>query len=237
MRYLIVNADDLGASRGVNRGVLEASRHGIVTSASLMVDGVAAEDAVRRVLGETTMSLGLHLDLPARTGEAGIDYDDPDAVRAAIRSQLDRFVELAGTGPTHIDTHHNVHRVACVRPVLVETAEEVGVPLRESGAARYIPDFYGQWDGETHPEAVSVAGLVELLRRPDPSVLCELGCHPGYVDADHATSYSVERRLELETLCDPDLRDALSDLGIELVSFHEYAAIVDDLGLEESTLR
>jgi len=36
-RYLIVNADDFGQSPGVNRGIIQAHEHGIVTSASLMV--------------------------------------------------------------------------------------------------------------------------------------------------------------------------------------------------------
>ena len=44
-RYLIVNADDLGRSPGVNRGVIEAHAGGIVTSASLMVRWPAAAEA------------------------------------------------------------------------------------------------------------------------------------------------------------------------------------------------
>ena len=46
-RLLVVNADDLGLSDGVNAGILHAARHGIVTSASLMVRAEAAEDAAR----------------------------------------------------------------------------------------------------------------------------------------------------------------------------------------------
>ena len=47
-RYLIVNADDLGASASVNRGILEAHERGIVTSASLMVDMPASEEFASR---------------------------------------------------------------------------------------------------------------------------------------------------------------------------------------------
>ncbi len=38
VKYLIVNADDFGASRGINRGIAEAHTTGIVTSTSLMVN-------------------------------------------------------------------------------------------------------------------------------------------------------------------------------------------------------
>ena len=42
-RYLIVNADDLGADDGINRGIIEAHERGIVTSASLMVNMPSAK--------------------------------------------------------------------------------------------------------------------------------------------------------------------------------------------------
>ena len=45
LRRLIVNADDFGQSPGVNRGIIEAHQHGIVTSASLMVSWPAAAEA------------------------------------------------------------------------------------------------------------------------------------------------------------------------------------------------
>ena len=59
---LIVNADDFGRSRGVNRGVIRAHEEGIVTSATLMVrwpDAREAADYAR----DRTLSVGLHLDL------------------------------------------------------------------------------------------------------------------------------------------------------------------------------
>src|SRR5206468_10377269 len=62
-RYLIVNADDLGYSHGVNRGILEAHSSGIVTSASLMVRWPATTDAVLAARDCPGLSLGLHLDL------------------------------------------------------------------------------------------------------------------------------------------------------------------------------
>ncbi|HZO31813.1 MAG TPA: ChbG/HpnK family deacetylase, partial [Chloroflexota bacterium] len=47
-RHLVVNADDFGISRGVNRGIVEAHRSGLVTSASLMANLPSAEDALTR---------------------------------------------------------------------------------------------------------------------------------------------------------------------------------------------
>ncbi len=62
-RYLIVNADDFGLSFGVNRGIIEAFEHGVVTSASLMVNWIGAAEAAAYARQHPTLSLGLHIDL------------------------------------------------------------------------------------------------------------------------------------------------------------------------------
>jgi predicted glycoside hydrolase/deacetylase ChbG (UPF0249 family) len=62
-RWLVVNADDLGRTRGINAGAFAAHRNGLVTSATLMVGFAAAEEAARALAAE----LGLRL---ARVGEA-----------------------------------------------------------------------------------------------------------------------------------------------------------------------
>jgi len=49
VRQLIVNADDLGLTVGVNRAIREAHADGIVTSATLMASGVAFADAIELV--------------------------------------------------------------------------------------------------------------------------------------------------------------------------------------------
>src|SRR5215203_3148938 len=64
-RQLVVNADDFGISRGVNRGIVEAHRLGLVTSASLMPNLPAAEDALTRAAICPNLGLGLHLTLTA----------------------------------------------------------------------------------------------------------------------------------------------------------------------------
>src|SRR6266480_4583843 len=116
-RSVIVNADDFGLSSGVNRGIAEAHRHGIVTSASLMVRKPAAIDAVAIARDCPELSLGLHLDLGEwayRDGEwqplyEVVDVADADAVRYEVLQQFDRFCELTGRTPTHLDSHQHVH--------------------------------------------------------------------------------------------------------------------------------
>ena len=63
MRRLIVNADDFGFTAGVNRAIVEAHTHGIVTSSTLMANGRAFEDAVRLARTVPRLSVGCHVVL------------------------------------------------------------------------------------------------------------------------------------------------------------------------------
>jgi len=223
MRYLIVNGDDFGATGGVNRGILEAHRRGILTSASLMVDMPGSREAARLACEAPALSVGLHVDLARRgTGEAP-GPEDAEACRAELDRQAARFQELLGRPPTHVDSHHNVHRRPALRPLFVALASRLGVPLREHSAARYFPSFYGRWGGESHPEQVSAEALARMLRDELGEGVTELGCHPGYADAELRSDYSAERELELRTLCDPAVREKVAELGYRLIGFRDLA--------------
>ena len=63
MRNLIVNADDLGWTLGVNRGIAEAHRNGIVTSTSLLANGARSKTAWRRRSDLPRLGVGVHLNL------------------------------------------------------------------------------------------------------------------------------------------------------------------------------
>src|SRR5215475_8124893 len=128
-KYLIVNADDFGASRGLNRGILECHTRGVVTSASLMVTGRAVREAVAISHDYPDLSVGLHWDVWGE-GERQFDISDLPAVRHEFCRQVDEFYLLMGRIPTHIDSHHHLHRRPELLPIFRELAELLGVPLR-----------------------------------------------------------------------------------------------------------
>jgi predicted glycoside hydrolase/deacetylase ChbG (UPF0249 family) len=218
MRYLVVNADDFGACSGVNRGIVEAHRRGIVTSASLMV-GLPGSEEAASLAGECRdLSVGLHVSFG--------DRSEPGACRTALDEQLVRFGDLLQRRPTHLDSHHHVHTLPGLLPHFRETAEHYGIPLRECSGVRYCSRFYGQWAGETHPEQVSVTGLIRILEAEVGDGVTELACHPGYPDPALASSYADERELELRTLCDGRVRRFLDSCGIALVGFGELSRLL-----------
>jgi chitin disaccharide deacetylase len=221
VRYLIVNGDDLGASPGVNRGLAEAHRRGPLTSASLIVNLPASRHGARVARGLQGLSVGLHANLTDASGNALVDLETGERCRAVLDEQLRAFEKLMASEPTHLDSHHNLHRNPRLLPYFLEVAHRYGLPLREHSPVRYLSDFYGRWGGETHPEQISLQSLIGLLETEVSTGVTELSCHPGYPDLLLRSSYQVEREVELRTLCDPGLRAFLAERRIRLVDFRE----------------
>ncbi len=231
-KHLIVNADDFGASRGVNRGIIDAHANGIVTSASMMVTGRAVKEAVSLSREYPSLSVGLHWDVWGED-EREFDIHDLPAVRAEFERQLDEFQGLTGRLPTHIDTHRHAHFFEHLTPVFEELVAPLERPLRGSSKVRFVGGFYAHWewlDDDMQPvidndlEHVSVSYLEKLLRDEIGEGWTELSCHPGYVTDDYRAVYMAEREAELATLIDPKAREVLDELGIELANYHDFLA-------------
>jgi chitin disaccharide deacetylase len=209
VKLLVVNADDFGLASGVNEGIIEAHLHGVVTSTSLMVLRPAAAEAATMAATHPELSVGLHFE--------DDDLDDDHRAERAFLAQLERFRELVGRDPTHVDSHHHVH--ASHMATFGALVEPLGVPLRHDGRVRYIGGFWGQ------PELDHVRRefLRELVQAEAGDGWGELGCHPARVSDDLRSRYLRERAVELQTLTEPGLREELETTGVSLVSFHHWS--------------
>jgi predicted glycoside hydrolase/deacetylase ChbG (UPF0249 family)/aminoglycoside phosphotransferase (APT) family kinase protein len=234
-KRLIVNADDLGFSEGVNRGIVEAHEQGILTSASLMVRQPAAEAAVEVARRCPGLSIGLHVDLGEWVFDGASNQwvpqyevlppdqvESPAAVEREVQTQLAAFERLLGRKPTHLDSHQHLHRSDPLRAILLDLADRLGIPLRHyTPAVAFCGDFYGQLGrGEPYPQGIAVEHLTALVGALQPGVT-ELCCHPAR-GVDHRSVYATERELELVSLCDARVRNALAAHEVALVSFSNY---------------
>lgn len=228
-RILIVNADDFGRSPEISRGILKAHVEGIVSSASAMVRRPAAAPALRAVANHPALSVGLHLDFGEWAPRDGdwfvtddvVAIDDEAAVEREARAQLERFRQLAGRSPTHIDSHQHVHREGVPHQVATRLATELGVPLRgHHPEVRFCGSFYGRSnDGSPFPAGITVGNLVRIINELPPG-LTELACHPGEAGLDDPL-YGPERAQELRALCDARVGDAIAAADVTIVSFHD----------------
>lgn len=226
-RYLIVNADDFGHSSAVNRGVIHAHDHGIVTSASLMVRWPAAVEAAEYARNRPGLSLGLHLDFGEWVYKDEhwtpvynvVQLDEVTKLRHETLCQIVTFRTLTGRDPDHIDSHQHVHLHEPARSVVLEAALELRAPLRDCNLGIcYCGRFYGQTaEGSPYPRGITSDALIEILSQL-PSGVTELACHPGEGEVSN-TTYVGERAIELKTLCDARVRSALIEMGIELLGF------------------
>lgn len=152
MKRLIVNADDFGYTRGVNSGVVRCFRQGIVTSASIMANGPAFEDAVEHAKQNPDLGVGCHLVLldgySVETPGAIPSLADADGrlprtlvslmrrvimrlirrddIARELRAQLAKVMK-AGIVPTHVDSHKHAHSHPWILERVMEVAEEFGI--------------------------------------------------------------------------------------------------------------
>jgi predicted glycoside hydrolase/deacetylase ChbG (UPF0249 family) len=154
-KLLIVTCDDLGLTHASNVATYEALRHGMATSASLMVPCPWARDAAGGYRGE---DVGVHLTLNAeldtyrwgpithspslldgdggfpRTVEDAWDHADLEEVRRECRAQIERAI-VWGFDVSHLDSHlGSLQPRAEFFDVYLELAVDFGLPLRLGGS-------------------------------------------------------------------------------------------------------
>ena len=154
MKGLIVNADDFGMTHGINRGIVEANREGIVTAASIMVTGWAFEEAVQLARENPKLDIGLHLSLtvgrPASNDAAVLRHltsretfrlGNRDILIALILRTISpsvahreieaQFKKAADTRLriTHIDGHESIHLFPGIRERVFQLMECYRIPF------------------------------------------------------------------------------------------------------------
>lgn len=153
MRRLIVNADDFGLTQGVNRAIAEAHRNGVVTSATLMANGAAFDDAVALARTNPQLGIGCHVVLvdgrpvlaeekvPSLIASSGAQFHqalvpfagrvitgqvNAQQIEAEAAAQIGKLQE-AGITVSHVDTHKHTHVLPQVLRPLLRAARSCGV--------------------------------------------------------------------------------------------------------------
>jgi len=152
MKQLILNADDFGYTRGVNRAILRAHREGILTSATLMANGSAFEDAAEIARQSPELGVGCHFVLVGGKSTADPkkipslarpDGSLPDSlavfvakvtagrireeeIEIEMKAQVTKIRD-AGIEPTHIDSHKHTHAHPRVFRAVARAARELGI--------------------------------------------------------------------------------------------------------------
>jgi predicted glycoside hydrolase/deacetylase ChbG (UPF0249 family) len=244
-RFLIINADDLGISPEVNRGIFIAYEKGVVTDASLLIKGPYARQALQMIKKNPSFQVGIHIDLDPLLGwkSPGIErlprqklleqMNEPDFIKK-IKHEVDKQMTAflhAGLIPSHIDTHHHVHGFPRIFEVLVEAMGRLNIK-----AIRFSKDGYsllGRDEIRITTEqahwmeyALREKKIVHTHRLIDPIIpfslkeipagVSELMVHP-------SLGGDPWRQRDFEMLMDPLFMSTVQDQGIRLISFADMA--------------
>ena len=194
MKNLIVNADDLGWTEGVNRGIVEAHRKGLVTSTSLLANGRAFGSAAEIGRSNPELGIGVHLNLsdgpptaPANQvqgllGKSGEMEDAPEGLLLKIAGRSLRAEEVerewdaqtqkvreAGIQPSHLDGHKHVHMLPGLFEVALRVAKKhniraIRVANEESTLRTALASGRSQQKGVVLKQGVQARGLKLLAR-------------------------------------------------------------------------
>ncbi|MGP3590799.1 chitin disaccharide deacetylase [Vagococcus sp. WN89Y] len=249
-RLLIVNADDFGLSKGQNYGIIDSYRHGVVTSTTALVNGEAIDHAVQLSLELPKLAIGMHFVLTlgkplslmpglTRQGQLGkwiwhmADEDilPLDEITHELECQYQRFITLFGREPTHIDSHHHIHMIPQIFPIVAHFAARRGLPVRFDRKSvfndadfelpvRSTQGFSSEFYGEDVSETCFLQVLDASEARGESSV--EVMCHPAFVDNTlRQSAYCYPRLTELAVLTSPSLKYAIAERGYQLGNFQD----------------
>ena len=151
-KKFILNADDFGLTKDLNRAVLEGYQHGLLRSASLVANGQAFDDAIENVLPQCPdLGVGIHLnviegkslcsDLATLTDAEGNfnnsyiqlllkaynpkEKDFISELEREFRRQIEKV--MSKTKVTHIDSHVHVHSIPKIFDLVCRLAKEYGI--------------------------------------------------------------------------------------------------------------
>jgi predicted glycoside hydrolase/deacetylase ChbG (UPF0249 family) len=229
-RKLIVNADDFGRSKSINTAVLRAHREGFLTSASLMVNGEAFDEAVRIAKSQPTLAIGLHLtlvcgkatlpppELPGLIDPFGNFSDSPvwtgfrywarrklrPLLEKEIASQFAKF-NKTGLALDHVNGHLNMHLHPTVFDLLMQHHRDWNV--RHLRLTRDPYELNGRIDADF------ITRLLPLM----PTGTTELYSHPSCEPPAE----------EFDALINQDIRAQIERHNIQLTTYGALDGVID----------
>lgn len=246
---LIVNADDFGLCRAVNYGIIESHRSGIVSSTTAMMNMPAISDAAKLSHDYPNLAVGMHFVLTtgqpfssmpslSRDGLLGKWLWDItpselplNEIEEELNLQYQKFLEVFGCKPSHIDSHHHVHMIEGIFPIVVNFAQEKGVALRVDRQLEknWLPlsyqvastdSFSSEFYGDEISESLFLQILDNAKQRGNHSV--EVMSHPAFIDnALLKSNYAYPRLNELDVLTSENLKAQILERGFKIASYRD----------------
>lgn len=248
MKRLLIRADDLGYSDGVNCGIARSVNCGIIRTVGVMVNMPEVANGLHMLradglcLGQhTNISAGRPLsdpeDIPSLMGENGCfkptrayhtpgkDVINLDEAILEIEAQYDRFCDLIGKKPGYLEGHAVFHPVFLKGLEIVaarHAATFSGFPIEGNRMRVGHTDVIMAMDS-LQEDYIPVESLQRNLLQAQDGDCVIFVCHPGYLDAYILDNSSLKapRPREVAMLTDPQVRNWLDDQHIQRVTYYD----------------
>lgn len=252
MKKIILRADDLGFSRGINYGIYDVVKAGMVRSVGVMVNMEATQHGIKLLHGIPDCCFGLHTNLcagrpvsapeqvptlvdsqgmfhsSARYRNAEKEFISYADARTEIDAQYRRFIELFGCQPAYFEAHAIKSKV--MMQALKDYAKENNLLYHAPFEALKvgsleIPMYLGDIMNSEYDPWEELQECVNSLDEDIPKMYV---FHPGYLDQPimRMSSLTINRTKETEVLINPKTRAWLEDKKVQLCS---YYTIVDEM--------
>lgn len=247
MTKLIVNADDFGLCEANTLGIIKAHTEGIVTSTTMMANQPAAKFAASLMKDYPNLGVGLHLNLTVGkpltpnlktiVGEDGkfinqFSYAnkeiDIEEIRQEYQAQMDKFIELTGKLPTHVDHHHSYTLIPEQIGLIKEIADKYGIPMRGGHFSKDAYDYQPvEFVSSFYDETTTADYFTENKGELNKYDYVEIMSHPGFATQElfNWTGYTWQRVRELTVLTNPKVKESLKEYGIELINYTDIKKV------------
>ncbi len=197
MIQLIINADDFGHSLCFNKMILELIQDGAITSTSVMVDRITPEqdEQLKQLMilsEEHPVSIGLHIEFKITDFTAEIDR------------QFNKFVDIFGLNPAHIDIHKDTYLKDGYK-VVQKFCQEKMIPcknLSSYGDDVMIDDITqlittkNSTFGATQKSFEEIEKWLASLQDD----IYVINFHPGYYDSNTKSTLNKDREIDAENV-------------------------------------
>ncbi|MGX4598904.1 chitin disaccharide deacetylase [Faecalimicrobium sp. JNUCC 81] len=242
MTKLIINADDFGYSEGVNLGIISAYKNGVVSSTTMMSAMPGFEQGVELLKENPGLGCGVHMTLSCykpllkkhktivdengyfykRITNESLEDMDIDEIYEEFCAQIDRVIQY-GIKITHLDSHHHVHGLLKLNPVIKKILNKYKLPIR--GGFEYnldykkiIPVVDTFYDNNVDYDYFEKN--IEELKKYE---IADIMTHPAFIDEFllNSTSYAIPRAKEHKILTSENVKKVLEENDIALVNYSD----------------
>lgn len=248
MARLIVRADDLGLSEGVNYGILKTIKDGIINNVGLMVNMESAYHGYS-LIKNTDVCIGLHtnissgfpISVPSHISSLvnedgkfkssiqyrgkGVNIIDINDAIIEIEAQIMRFMDIVGRKPDYIDAHSvdNANFSYAIK-VMSQKYDIIFSELSFDDKPVQVGIHKGYLSILCENASVNLENqFLEIAKFPHEGAYDIIVFHPGYLDYTifQLSSLTFPRIKQVDAACSQKIKEFIEQNNIHLYTYRD----------------